>query len=67
MEQGTPATARLYSTREVARAFAVSMQSVWRWNAAGLLPADARTLGGHLRWHADRIDEMTGAPGEPAA
>jgi predicted site-specific integrase-resolvase len=49
-----------YTTREVAAAFRVDGRTVARWRRDGKLTPDMVTLGGHARYRASRIRELTG-------
>ena len=46
---------QLLSVRDVAEVLAISVRSVWRLRAAGLLPEPVR-VGGAVRWRRSQID-----------
>ncbi len=50
----------LLTAREVAARIRVSLRTVWRWTAAGDLPAPVRTgcNGRIVRWKAEDIDQF---------
>ena len=49
-ESAPPLTAR-----DVAAIFRVDVRAPGRWAREGKLPADFKTVGGHLRWRAETI------------
>lgn len=53
----------LLRAREVARLLAVSVRSVWRLAATGLIPAPVK-VGGATRWRACDIHAFVVEPGE---
>ena len=49
-------TPDLLNAREVAKRLRISIRTVWRWTAAGILPSPFR-LGRITRWRAQDITE----------
>ncbi len=47
----------LMTVREVARCLAISVRSVWRWTAKGILPAPVRHSRRSTRWRRRDIGD----------
>lgn len=50
----------LLTAREVAQRLSIGVRTLWRWNAAGQMPAPVRTGGSGriVRWKATDIDRF---------
>ncbi|WP_344415553.1 helix-turn-helix domain-containing protein [Pseudonocardia ailaonensis] len=49
--------ARLLTSGELAKELGVSLRTVHRWIADGLIEPEFRTPGGHTRWNVEAVRE----------
>jgi prophage regulatory protein len=55
---------RHFRDREIAEAFGVSRNTVWRWVREGRLPEPVRISPGCTRWPQSDIDQLTQRKGK---
>jgi excisionase family DNA binding protein len=55
---------RLLTSGELAKELGVSLRTVQRWIADGVIEPELRTAGGHTRWNLDAVVARLQALGE---